>query len=88
VFLDEVGELPLTLQAKLLKFLDSKVVRRVGGSRDIAVDVRILAATNRELVERGEAGPLSARISTHRLHVVPISIPPLRDRAGRRRAPG
>ena len=80
VFLDEVGELPLTLQAKLLKFLDSKVVRRVGGSRDIAVDVRILAATNRELVDEVRQGRFREDLY-YRLHVVPISIPPLRDRA-------
>jgi two-component system, NtrC family, response regulator AtoC len=80
VFLDEIGELPLTLQAKLLKFLDSKIVRRVGGSRDIAVDVRILAATNRELVDEVRQGRFREDLY-YRLHVVPISIPPLRDRA-------
>jgi two-component system, NtrC family, response regulator AtoC len=79
VFLDEIGELPLTLQAKLLKFLDSKIVRRVGGSRDIAVDVRILAATNRELVDEVRQGRFREDLY-YRLHVVPISIPPLRDR--------
>ncbi|HET9251005.1 MAG TPA: sigma-54 dependent transcriptional regulator [Candidatus Eisenbacteria bacterium] len=80
VFLDEIGELPLTLQAKLLKFLDSKIVRRVGGSRDIAVDVRILAATNRELVDEVRQGRFREDLY-YRLHVVPIAIPPLRERS-------
>jgi len=81
VFLDEIGELPLTLQAKLLKFLDSKIVRRVGGSRDIAVDVRILAATNRALADEVRQGRFREDLY-YRLNVVPIEIPPLRDRAG------
>ena len=81
VFLDEVGELPLTLQAKLLKFLDSKIVRRVGGSRDIAVDVRILAATNRSLVDEVRRGHFREDLY-YRLNVVPIEIPPLREREG------
>jgi len=81
VFLDEVGELPLTLQAKLLKFLDSKIVRRVGGSRDIPVDVRILAATNRELISEVKQGRFREDLY-YRLNVVPIEIPPLRVRDG------
>jgi DNA-binding NtrC family response regulator len=81
VFLDEVGELPLTLQAKLLKFLDSKIVRRVGGSRDIPVDVRILTATNRDLHEEVRSGRFREDLF-YRLNVVPIRIPPLRERAG------
>jgi len=81
VFLDEIGELPLTLQAKLLKFLDSKIVRRVGGSRDIPVDVRILAATNRELIAEVKQGRFREDLY-YRLNVVPIEIPPLRVREG------
>ena len=81
VFLDEIGELPLTLQAKLLKFLDSKIVRRVGGTRDIPVDVRILAATNRDLLGEVKQGRFREDLY-YRLNVVPIEIPPLRARDG------
>jgi DNA-binding NtrC family response regulator len=81
VFLDEIGELPLTLQAKLLKFLDSKIVRKVGGTRDIPVDVRILAATNRELISEVKQGRFREDLY-YRLNVVPLEIPPLRAREG------
>src|SRR5882672_6624951 len=81
VFLDEVGELPLTLQAKLLKFLDSKIVRRVGGNKDIPVDERILAATNRELISEVKQQRFREDLY-YRLNVVPIEIPPLRAREG------
>lgn len=81
VFLDEVGELPLTLQAKLLKFLDMKIVRRVGGSRDIPVDVRILTATNRNLADEVRSGRFREDLF-YRLNVVPIDVPPLRERNG------
>jgi len=81
VFLDEIGELPLTLQAKLLKFLDSKIVRKVGGTRDIPVDVRILAATNRELISEVKQGRFREDLY-YRLNVVPLEIPPLRARSG------
>ena len=81
VFLDEVGELPLTLQAKLLKFLDSKIVRRVGGSKDIRVDVRILAATNRELISEVKQQRFREDLY-YRLNVVPLEVPPLRAREG------
>ena len=58
VFLDEIGEMVPLLQAKLLRFLEEKSFKRVGGSSDIKVDVRVIAATNRSLEERGEEGPL------------------------------
>jgi transcriptional regulator with PAS, ATPase and Fis domain len=69
----------MTLQAKLLKFLDMKIVRRVGGTRDIVVDVRILAATNRDLSEEVRQGRFREDLF-YRLNVVPIVVPPLRDR--------
>jgi DNA-binding NtrC family response regulator len=79
VFLDEIGELDLNLQAKLLRFLDTRRFRRVMGFAEIPVDVRIVAATNRDLsVEVSQR-----RFRTdlfHRLNVVPIVLPPLRDR--------
>src|SRR5258705_4213144 len=81
VFLDEVGELPITLQAKLLKFLDSKIVRRVGGNKDIPVDVPILAATNRELISEVKQQRFREDLY-YRLNVVPLEIPPLRARDG------
>jgi transcriptional regulator with PAS, ATPase and Fis domain len=79
LFLDEIAEMPPKLQAKLLKVLESKTFRRVGGSAPIRVQVRILAATNRDLFREVEAGRFREDLY-YRLTVVPIFVPPLRDR--------
>ncbi|HET7618409.1 MAG TPA: sigma-54 dependent transcriptional regulator [Vicinamibacterales bacterium] len=79
VFLDEIGEMTAGLQAKLLRFLEEKSFRRVGGSHDIRVDVRVIAATNRNLEE--EVGRHRFRSDLFfRLNVLPIEMPPLRAR--------
>jgi two-component system, NtrC family, response regulator AtoC len=77
VFLDEIGEMPTALQAKLLRFLEEKVLRRVGGSADIRVDVRIVAATNRTLEDEVRAGRFREDLY-YRLNVLPLKLPPLR----------
>jgi DNA-binding NtrC family response regulator len=80
VFLDEIGEMVPGLQAKLLRFLEEKTFKRVGGAADIHVDVRVIAATNRKLEEEVRAGRFREDLF-YRLNVLPITLPPLRDRA-------
>ena len=79
LFLDEIAELPLGSQTKLLKFLDDKVVHRVGAASPRRVDVRIIAATNKNLREQVEAGRFRQDL-LYRLEVIPLYIPPLRER--------
>ena len=78
MFLDEVGDLNLTAQAKLLRALQERVIERVGGRRTIPVDVRVLAATNKDLEAANKAGTFRADLY-YRLNVVQIRMPPLRE---------
>ena len=80
VFLDEIGEMALTLQVKLLRFLEEKTFKRVGGAEDVRVDVRVIAATNRNLEDDVRDGSFREDLF-YRLNVLPIRLPPLRDRA-------
>ena len=80
IFLDEIGELTPDLQPKLLKVLETKKFRRLGGTRELSVDVRLIAATNRDLVREVEAGRFREDLY-YRLNVMPLVIPPVRDRS-------
>jgi len=79
IFLDEIGEMDMTIQAKLLRVLQERTIRRVGGLKDIVIDVRVIAATNRNLQERISQGTFREDLF-YRLNVFPIHIPPLRER--------
>jgi two-component system, NtrC family, response regulator HydG len=79
IFLDEIGDLPLSTQVKLLRVLEEKVVERVGDNRPIQVDVRIISATNRNLPQLIEKGSFREDFF-YRINVIPIWIPPLRER--------
>ncbi|MCK7508445.1 MAG: sigma-54 dependent transcriptional regulator [Desulfobacterales bacterium] len=79
VFLDEIGEISQTAQIKLLRVLQSQKFERIGGEQTLAVDVRILAATNKNLLEQVKAGQFREDLF-YRLNVIPIQLPPLRDR--------
>jgi DNA-binding NtrC family response regulator len=79
LLLDEIGEMPLSLQPKLLRALQEREIDRLGDTRPLTVDVRVIATTNRSLREQVEAGKFRPDLF-YRLHVVPLSIPPLRER--------
>jgi len=79
VFLDEIGDMHMSMQAKLLRMLEEKTFKRVGGVKDIKVDVRVVSATNQELSRAMSEGHFRKDLY-YRLQVVPISLPPLRDR--------
>ena len=85
VFLDEIGEMTPALQAKLLRFLEEKTFKRVGGLQDIRVDVRVIAATNRDLEEEVKAGKFREDLF-YRLQVMPVRAAAVARAARRRRA--
>jgi len=81
LFLDEVGDLPMALQAKLLRFLQERVIERIGGRSEIAVDVRVICATHRDLPELIQSGEFREDLY-YRINEATIKVPPLRERQG------
>ncbi|KXH82012.1 sigma-54-dependent Fis family transcriptional regulator [Sporosarcina sp. HYO08] len=79
IFLDEIGEMPLDMQVHLLRILEERVVTRIGGEKAIPIDVRVIAATHKNLIEAVEKGEFREDL-LYRLHVIPLTIPPLRER--------
>jgi len=81
VFMDEIGDVPLSVQSKILRVLEEKTFKRIGGTVDIQVDVRVIVATNKDLEEMVHTGTFREDLF-YRLNVVPIVLPPLRERYG------
>jgi transcriptional regulator with PAS, ATPase and Fis domain len=81
LFLDEIGDLSLNMQAKLLRVIEMRKVQPVGSSKDVAVDIRIIAATHQDLPQRVAEGKFREDLY-YRINVIPLSIPPLRERGG------
>lgn len=79
IFLDEIGDMPLAMQAKILRVLQERTVERVGGTHGAAIDIRIIAATNQNLYELVRKGEFRADLF-YRLNIIPIHLPPLRER--------
>src|ERR1035441_6798049 len=79
LFLDEIGDLSLPLQGKILRALQEKEVKRVGGTETVPVDVRVVAATNRDLESMMKSGQFREDLF-YRLNVIPVDLPPLRER--------
>ncbi len=79
IFLDEIGDMSLATQAKVLRVLQEQIVQRVGGTRNISVDVRVIAASNKDLEQEIQAGNFREDLF-YRLNVIPIVVPPLRER--------
>ncbi|PIE60594.1 MAG: sigma-54-dependent Fis family transcriptional regulator [Desulfobulbus propionicus] len=79
IFLDEIGEIPLEIQAKLLRVIEEKSFERVGGNKTITVDVRVIAATNKNLPEQVKENKFREDLY-YRINVLPVQLPPLRDR--------
>ena len=80
IFLDEIGDMPLNLQVKLLRVLQEKAVQHVGGTKNIDIDVRVIAATNQNLMAKIEKGEFRKDLF-YRLNVIPLVIPSLRERS-------
>jgi transcriptional regulator with PAS, ATPase and Fis domain len=81
IFLDEIGDIPLNAQVKILRVLQEKEIERVGGTKTVPVDVRVIASTNKDLWQLTQTGAFRADLY-YRLHVVPLLIPALRERLG------
>ena len=80
MFLDEIGDMPLSLQTKLLRAIESKTIQRVGSSSDIKIDLRLICATHRDLEKKVESGEFRADLF-YRINVLPIQVPSLAERS-------